>query len=274
MNPDFRIQLYNLAHSSNVANYISFFEEIFRAKSESEVFDIFRKNKITKKQYENYLEKFKIKFPNSNEELLYLKEIYDKFQKKYEKKETTTISVNKRELLTNEILKSGYTVEEYCANLGISISSTYNIISKSKSYRDHIDEFNNRSKEQFNQLLKNLIYSIIYENIDILDYYMQTHLDLNDFARLSKEMISANDDRIIISKFVQKAQNLVKFSTTIKEQELKRVTSINGYEVTIEEKEKIFDFLEQNNIPSKLYPVALNRYVNGTLNIKEKIKKK
>lgn len=274
MNSDFMKKLCKMANSTNVTKYILFFEQVFKAESESEIFDFFRRSQITKKQYENYLEKFKIKFPNNEEELSYLKEIYDKFEQKYVKKKIVAKTVNKSELITNEILESGYTVEEYCANLGISISDTYLSICKSKIYQEHIDEFNNRSKESFNALLKNLIYGVLYENMDILDYYMQTNLDLNDFVRLSRKILTSTSDKVAISKFGQKAQNLMSFSTTIKEQEFKKVTSINGCEVTTEEKEKIFTFLEQNNIPIKLYPIALNRYIMGTLDITQKTKKK
>lgn len=206
--------------------------------------------------------------------MAYLREIYIKFEQKYAKKESiTTTKISKSEMIVNDILKSGYSMEEYGANKGILISKIYLVIRDTNIYKEHYDELNNRS-EKFEQLIKNLIYGILYENMDILDYYMQTNLDLNDFLRISKQLLSSPSDIIKISQFVKKNLNLIKTAIVNKNQEMKTACSINGHEITIEEKEKIFTFLEQNNIPLKLYHFALRKYLNGNLDLEQKVKSK
>lgn len=272
---DLKSQIHALVLTSRAPQYIIFFDELFVAKEENRMFDVIRRYNVKREKYESLLKMLEKKYPNYPEEIAYLKKIYQKYEQRYSKNVKTTNNISQAEIIVRDILESGYSIEEYCANKGISISKTYTSISSTKIYKQYFEELNSRSKEKFDQLIKNLIYGVLNENIDILDYFMQTNLDLNDFIRISKELLSSTSDCVAISTFARKGLTLIRMSAVNKEQEMKKFTSINGHEVTASEKENVFAFLEQNHLPLRLYHLALRKYLNGNLDLdqKEKIKK-
>ena len=54
----------------------------------------------------------------------------------------------------------------------------------------------------------------------------------------------------------------------------KLVYSNSEIDITEEEKIRIVEFLRENNIPTVYFPVALNKYLKGDLDIKVKSLKK
>ena len=103
---------------------------------------------------------------------------------------------------------------------------------------------------------------------DYLDFKLATKLTEEEFKKIAKEILP-NQDLKLIYTFLAKKK--VKF-----QQELdgKTILNINGspYEVTEEDKIIVFNYLTNLNlgkIDRKLYMIALRRYVNGNLFIKD-----
>ena len=115
-------------------------------------------------------------------------------------------------------------------------------------------------------------------NFEILDYFLSTKLDFNDFINLYNKNRNIDIESLIAIKTFF-AKNKLTNKLNIK-QELDGTTIFmiddSPYEVSKEEKQAVLNYLRFKDIPLyiKVYKQALKRYVNGDLIIDNSNEKK
>ncbi|MBP3766446.1 MAG: hypothetical protein J6G98_04635 [Bacilli bacterium] len=186
--------------------------------------------------------------------------------------------------LMNDILYSSLSIEEYCSKTGASIEKIKKLCVKYiKS--ENLDKRNigtsllERSSSIFLTKLKYDVLTILTkDDADIFDYLSITRLSTKDFRETMKGIISHEMIIDILSKVdlyrinpsrIDPADNL--HTIVNKEAKMNCKIVINGREISKEEKEKVFNFLEENNYPLCLFNSALKKYVNGKLKIDDKV---
>ena len=134
-----------------------------------------------------------------------------------------------------------------------------------------------------NSIADNIINGIELEdgrkrNFEILDYFLSTKLDFNDFINLYNKNRNIDIESLIAIKTFF-AKNKLTNKLNIK-QELDGTTIFmiddSPYEVSKEEKQAVLNYLRFKDIPLyiKVYKQALKRYVNGDLIIDNSNEKK
>lgn len=128
--------------------------------------------------------------------------------------------------------------------------------------------------EEFNTYIKWVVMDIKVKgnDFDIFDYYYFTKLHPLTFRSICEKIISAQNFKIVVSvlnKFYS-----YDYMTIDKEQELSGTIIIKGHEFSREEKEKIFDYLDENNMPHIVFKAALRKYIDGDERITEYINNK
>lgn len=128
----------------------------------------------------------------------------------------------------------------------------------------------------------------IIRPFDLIDYYLLTKISLKDILTISKDIITTNEFSLL-KKFVTQniegnnhnpnvINQIMSETVIINYQKDKKGNPIPGTEEIFsnEEKQKIINFLNQEQIPLNLktYNIAYRRYRNGTidLNITNKVK--
>ena len=166
-----------------------------------------------------------------------------------------------------DVIENWISFIEYCHNYGGTVND---LLHMGSIIRDEYPEFysefmklNCKPSEQFITYIKWVVMDIKAkgQDFDIFDYSYFTKLRPISFKMLCQEILKGRDYDIVRS-VVNKFENYM-FIEIDKEQELKGVTIIKGYEVTREEKEFVFAFLEENNIPYYAYKCALRKYIAG-----------
>ena len=128
----------------------------------------------------------------------------------------------------------------------------------------------------------------ITRQFDLIDYYLITKMDLNEINQIAKQILNSSD-QIIFKKFIIKYLSSVKTNYKDIKEILSEKIEINcekdergisipgtGQIVPIETKEKLIEYLKQNQIPvnRKTYTLVFRRYINGYLGLNEQIKAK
>lgn len=256
--------------------------------TENEAIEIIRKRQMSKKDYDELLKKLKKRFPNQLEEYNYLVNLYNKYVEKYniskEKKNKkyvgnlgSSIYVDKYKQidlkLLSDIYNSNLCVEEYCSKYGNTISAinrNFDKIeeSKYKKYKPLIIEIKKRDNSDFLRYIVYVTYKLYQmDNFDMIDYLNYTNLDVKNFNDLMNKL---NFDKKLTKELYTKLRHcsMERRSVNInKEHQLEIETVIANRVITREEKEMIFDYLESNNYSINLYRVALNKYLNGKLDL-------
>lgn len=183
-----------------------------------------------------------------------------------------------------ELLSSGVSIYEYCHTHGkYSVSEIKKYIRKiysatdfgNKKVSEVISEIESREQNDFIEELNNIAFQIQNNpNFTILDYYHLTKLSLDDFydkiGFYSLEVSKFVNSNSVIKR-IGMGMPVSKFS---QERELRVSRVIKGREITKEEKELIFKYLEENNIPidQYTYRACLNKLINNDLEFNQKLK--
>lgn len=236
--------------------------------SEEEAIELLRKYHISKQIYNTKLRKFSTKFPDYKQE--YLKKIYqeylDMYALKKQEKKVDKIYVENQEILST-FLESNNTIEEFCSKHGYRMTRIFQIIydlpiHQRKEIQSSLKDKNNDSLiEIMRQIIKEIC---LNPNFDIIDYYQYTHLMISDFRIILKEYFGDLDPKIT-KKVVIFLQKYSEFGRNIvtKEKIINSNISIGNRTINLEEKQKILNYLENQNIPICFYIFAFKKYINN-----------
>ncbi len=158
---------------------------------------------------------------------------------------------------------------------------------------------NNTIKQKYAIIVSQIKYIIKYlktgieqfgitRAFDLVDYYMITNISLNDILKIAKPIVSQSE-YMLLRKFVNQnisginhnpgvIKQIMSEKVIISYQKDKKGFPIPGTEEIFsnEEKEKLINFLTENNIPINLktYNIVYRRYKNGLLDLDTNAKKK
>lgn len=250
-------------------NYIFVFFSLLSC-SEKEAIELLRKYHISKQDYNDKLKKFSNKFPDYKEEREKLEEIYQRYlDMYYPKKEEKKVEINniENEKLLNTFLNSGDTIEEFCSKYGYRMSEIYGVIyklpvSKRKEVQENLKEKNNDSLvEIMRQMVKEIC---LNPNFDIIDYYQYTHLVISDFRTVFKEYFGELNPKLTrkVVVFLQKYGDFTKKIMNY-DKIMHSNMCIENRTIDTTEKQKVLNYLEQQNIPLCFYLPALKKYIKN-----------
>ena len=260
---------------------------------ENEAIELLRKKNMNDKEYDKFLSKFQNRFPSQTEEYDYLIDLYYKYLEKYnistEKKDNVYIGnlgstrpkkeVN-LELFTN-LYDSNLCIYEYCSKTGYQVQEIEEYLNSIESNYPEcklsIKTIKTRDKSQFMRYMVYVTYKLYHlEEYDFLDYLEYTKLNIKDFYDIIQEI---HFDETMMRNLYKKLRQISpskKWGNNYiydinREEKLDSKTIINGRVVTREEKEKIFKFLDNNHYSTSLYNIALKKYLNGKLDLDNKV---
>ncbi|MBP3766444.1 MAG: hypothetical protein J6G98_04625 [Bacilli bacterium] len=245
---------------------------------------IIKENEITTSKFNSIMKKFKRYYPNQDDEVRYLYDIYDKYIKKETLNNIDDIDyINKTDNLTEQelnlidIYKSNYCIIEYCSQEELSYSVASFIVDKYKKSKNTVlsqmaNDILSRDSSDIKEKLKNFAnYIALNEDFDILDYLDITKLSFVDFKRIIAPLVPRKVSDIVINRL----RRLNALNNNIsKNIELDSKSIIGGREILREEKEKIFEYIENKNYPIGVYQFVLRKYANGNLDIDNVLVKK
>lgn len=114
---------------------------------------------------------------------------------------------------------------------------------------------------------------------DIIDYYSITKLNFEEIEKMGKNILS-NEELRYLRTFISKNKMVKPINLNqimneknivgVQTDEKGNIIEGTGREITIDEKQEVINYLNNNNIPinTKTYRIALKRYINNNL-IKE-----
>ena len=259
---NFLTELKILLNTESDKKYLSVLLPILLCETREEAIRLLCKYSLSENIFHYYLTSFKNNFPEQEQYIQYLETLYKDYSKmNVKKEEVLPISGNKE--IYQRILESNECVEEYCFVNGESIRKIKNII---RGYRsDESEEILKRDNSSYISKMKDIIYQIINEQIDYLDYYTQTKIGLDDLLALSKNLSLEKEQYIQINQFVKKGKKIESENRIVESAQLEKLTKFGDREITREEKERIFDYLRLNKISFCYYNIALVKYVKGYL---------
>jgi hypothetical protein len=103
-------------------------------------------------------------------------------------------------------------------------------------------------------------------NYDIVDFYIAFKMSLKEFYVLSKDFLS-DSNRHLFNRHLGSYLELEKVEYS-DEHVLESNYSFNGVVPSQDDKERVMEFMKQNNIPNNYFSKVLDKYVNGKLSIK------
>lgn len=267
---NFLTELKILLNTESDKKYLSVLLPILLCETREEAIRLLCKYSLSENIFHYYLTSFKNNFPEQEQYIQYLETLYKDYSKmNVKKEEVLPISGNKE--IYQRILESNECVEEYCFVNGESIRKIKNII---RGYRsDESEEILKRDNSSYISKMKDIIYQIINEQIDYLDYYTQTKIGLDDLLALSKNLSLEKEQYIQINQFVKKGKKIESENRIVESAQLEKLTKFGDREITREEKEKIFDYLKFNKIALCYYNMALVKYVKGYLKFGKQLEK-
>ena len=277
------IKVLEKRNDEKTCKYIDLLINLF-TKDEDAALKYLDNNKINIKRLKGSIGKFNSVYKKQKDEYIYLSNIMNKYQalldsKSNKKKDYINVSLCYNKEWKNNINNrfeslylSKLSIEEFCSLTGESIVKTKSTVEsnlKCADYSEMSKEILSRTpSEKFYDRIISLAYEIdTNDSFDALDYYEVTRLKNSDF----RDIVSKKIDKKNIVRIVQKLNMKVKLNMNLnKTIELNSKKIISGREITFEEKEAIFKYLEDNNLPLGLYNVALKRYLNDRLKVLKK----
>lgn len=264
------------------------------ATSENPVF-AFSKLGWTQTTFNRNLKLFKNRYNDEDSQILATKfeKWFSIYMKKQNDKELSLAfeyrkdNLNIAQSVVEDLIASGKSIYEYCHEhleyryLDIKkyilavFSESRGQTEKSKTF---IQKIENRENPNFINELNYIAEEIMNnENFDIIDYYLATKLDIDDFIKKVQpsiqifDFVNKNFDRT--RKHFEMDSYNERIVSINKQQELKVNRIIKGYYVTPDDKEAIFKYLEEEQIPLNMftYRAALNRLVSGNYDFIQKI---
>ena len=194
------------------------------------------------------------------------------------------IKLNQAKEILYELLSSGLSIYEYChvhgkyrvLEIKNFIKTVYGTskIGKEKT-SEVISEIEAREHDNFIKELNSIVIQIEnHPDFTILDYYALTKLNVDDFYD------KIGPQSAIVGKFVstnslsKRKRFSVRMAAFSPEEELRVSRIIKGREITKEEKELIFKYLEENDIPvdQYTYKACLNKLINNDLEFNQRLK--
>ena len=268
-----------------IDNHFSKYEDEFNQILNSEnPISVYKKFNWNEKTFYKKLELFKAKYTSKN-----CKKIADYFEEQYKLYLNTYVTkkvafeyrkdnISSSNEMFKNLLSSKCSIYEFCdQHLEYDVSNVkkqIELLCGSKS-NEIIDKLNKLENPRLQCKLEYIAYQIINNpNFTIVDYYLLTKLKLSDFY----SRIIIRDSKL--SKFIanncalqynRRYNSICYFS---KEQAFKSIRIVKGKSLTYEEKQMIFNFLENNNIPIDqfTYKTCENKLLNGDLDFEQKIK--
>lgn len=247
--------------------YLEQFRELLMLKDMKDILALLRKYDIPEVRYNRNLINLEKLFPERKKGINYLRSLYEEYKKilKQAEVENTRYYLN----VAKKILETGYSIEEHCDMTGeYKLHELREIIGKIKvPYRQVYYELTSLSYQNKAKFYKHIT-SIIYEiknsdKFDLFDYYYLTKLHPSEFLSVCSEFGINMSEKDMVEVRVKIRQLTEKDKVTInKDAELEGTTIISGIEVSREEKEKVFNLLEDLNIPNTAYKTTLRRYLN------------
>ena len=244
--------------------------------SEEDGLKYLKSRDYTKKKCSSIHMYLKKRFPNQTEELNYIENILKKYidEKENNTSRTTYLDPKNYEITTeeyysalNRVINSPYSIEDYCSITGDRLNTYYTPCYRLKRYKNNdeiVREVESRDWSKTINVIREIMFEFIMsDEADMLYYYKKTKLHPDDFKTLFKKIVT---DSEIIKDVISKISNeQKKIKKVNKESEINSKSIINGREITKEEKEMIFDYLEENDYPIDLYLIALRKYANEEL---------
>lgn len=246
--------------------------------SEDEALHVLTKKNISAELLGKYIKAFKTYFPLQEDEIKKLNSIQKNLKEKNGIKQTSYINKdlisntveevrNKDLIILNDLINSNLSIEEFCSKTGCLISTVRLICERYKDNNEEIiDSILKKDTKEFKCYIKEIGECILLNNeFNKLDYYLSTSLRYEDFRNILFEVIPKEE----VLKILRRCTNIFKISTNYisKEKELEIVNTINGRVISKEDKIKVFDFLDENNMPIDLYRLVLKKYVNGEIDL-------
>ena len=219
---------------------------------------------------------------------MYIKAINKSFKAEQEKIVTEKYEKQRLDLcnkLVTEYINSEFTsMKMFCKKGGISYDRFKADTLIVKKYNPELyKKFAAIVKKQQAQrylIITNMLNDIAYKLIngvqvdsenkrafDIIDYYLITNISFEQLLTFAKKILDGEELRLV-RKFIKKYH----FGSAIIKKDIleeRNVIILNGsqYEVTNEDKNYVFSYLEKNNIPllASTYATALKRYLNNDL---------
>ena len=271
---------YRYVKYTNIVSDILFYDD-------EEALKIIKKKNYSLVELSTSIKLFSENYPLQVNEINRLNEIYNMLN--VDRKKTSNTYVDKSALCgkslfdkktemdnqLKELYLSNLSIEEFCSLNNVTIKSIKNLCDKyMEDNKKIIDEILNRDSSEFKNYIKNLGLSILEkEEFDRLDYYLYTKLKYEDFRDILYQLLPKEQVLLILKK-LNKTRKITCGAYINKNKELEAINIINGKVISNEEKIKIFDFLEENNLPLDLYKTALKKYANGNLDLGRQKKKK
>lgn len=183
---------------------------------------------------------------------------------------------------TKEILEDAFysslSIEEYCSKTGTSIDRIKkNCIKYIKSNNpDKVligTSLLERSSYDFIQRLKkDVLCDLTKEDADIFDYLSITRLQARDFREVMLGLIPKETVVMILTQLdlyrLDPFNN--KHAMINRSAILNGRIVLNGIEASFENKQKVLNYLDENNLPEFLFNAALRKHLNGNLILDEK----
>jgi hypothetical protein len=261
---NFKVALYNIIHRAVIPrkSHVVIYNLLTDKK---EAISYLRKENFSKEQFDKIISDAKETFPNQPE-IDNLKLIYDEYKRTYENvsKNNKNENLNPYEILIDKIYESGKTTEEYCSITGESVVKV-NYVIRQIPTNEKAKIIVNRDNSNFENNIKSMVYDLLNaEDFDMTMYYDYTKLNIDDFIRIIKRIIP--DEKICLKMRILILNNRRKLNQIIsKEKELNNKTIISGREITKEEKEKIFNYIEEKDYPYSVYFIVTHKYLDGKL---------
>ena len=254
-------------------------------KSENPVGE-FKKLSWSRKEYEEKIERMSKRYGDDAKELIEwfnekFEEYYTKYKTKPEKVEKVDfVKENAKRILTS-VVTSGLSIAEYAnENLYCDMSDIRGAIkvftqAYTDSYRKVVAGIDSQENEWFKLEMMSILDEMnINEEFDIVDYYLRTRLCLKDF----RNIVGQNDKLSLFMSKYSKYTTRQKYDSGINFRNTKYAEKCikNGKEITIEDKRKVFEYMETNQIPygEQTYNAVLERLLKGKLieESKQKVK--
>ena len=181
-------------------------------------------------------------------------------------------------------------IKHFCKDLHMGISTFNSYIKLVKQIDEELyNQIEERLKMQSSRnisILNNELSKIVYfikngveledgrvKEFDILDYCKLINLSLENMRCFLNKSNLEMEDLKLIRKFLMQYRNFKMITKNYIYNE-KNIVLVNdiSHEVTIEEKEKVIEYLENNKIPllNVTYNTALKRFLSNDLNVKQK----